>query len=194
MADNKVIQLPINSVYHEQDEFRHFVDDYLASYDHPEGFAGELVRQIAECSWWLKSYHRDKEHLVLMKMALLLVDQNERFMGETVALQVFDQLYNSFTGQSLSKKDEKDLQERLSNNGFTIVSLRGRAFGYVIDKVDIIDRLIERQIKNIRLLMQSLESLRFAPLLFKKMTLEIQMLEQKGLSDHENLDKEIARQ
>ena len=57
-----------------------------------------------------------------------------------------------------------------------------------------IDRLIERQFKNMRLLMQAYESVRFAPQLLKKMTLEIQQLEQRIEGANEDQRREVTRQ
>ena len=57
-----------------------------------------------------------------------------------------------------------------------------------------IDRLIERQFKNMRLLMQACESVRFAPQLLKKMTLEIQQLEQRIEGANEDQRREVSRQ
>jgi hypothetical protein len=58
----------------------------------------------------------------------------------------------------------------------------------------VIDRLIERQFKNMWLLMQASESVRFAPQLLKKMTLEIQRLEQRVEGANEDQRREVSRQ
>jgi hypothetical protein len=58
----------------------------------------------------------------------------------------------------------------------------------------VIDRLIERQFKNMRLLMQAYELVRFAPQLLKKMTLEIQQLEQRVEGANEDQRREVSRQ
>jgi len=33
---------------------------------------GELVRQMADAMWWVKTYQKDKDHLIVMKMAMLV--------------------------------------------------------------------------------------------------------------------------
>ena len=54
-----------------------------------------------------------------------------------------------------------------------MASLRAGAIRRLIKELEVIDRLIERQFKNMHLLMQSYESVRFAPQLLKKKDLEI---------------------
>ena len=31
----------------------------------PEGVLGELVRQMADAMWWVKTYQKDKDHLIV---------------------------------------------------------------------------------------------------------------------------------
>lgn len=192
MAEEKSTQLVSQSVYQDHVEFKQYVDQFITSYDRPVGVIGEFVLQMAECSWWLKSYHRDKDHLILMKMASFIVGRNEFFDKESITLKNFDLLHKYISGQKLPAEDLDDLNKRLDKSGATISSLRSSAIDQLLPKIDVIDRLIERQIKNIRLLHQSLESLRFAPLLYKKMTLEIQSLENDILRSDENNSREIT--
>ena len=63
-----------------------------------------------------------------------------------------------------------------------------------IKELEVIDRLIERQFKNMRLLMQSYESVRFAPQLLNKMDLEIKQLEQGIEKTIEDQRREVSRQ
>ena len=56
------------------------------------------------------------------------------------------------------------------------------------------DRLIERQLKNVRLLMQSYDSVRFAPQIHKRMALEIEQLEQQLKQAREDQRLEVDRQ
>jgi hypothetical protein len=192
MAEPKTTQLVSQSVYQDHVEFKQFVDQFISSYDRPVGVIGEFVLQMAECSWWLKSYHRDKDHLILMKMASLLVGQDKYYDKESMALNNFDLLHKYISGHKLSDANHAELNDKLGKSNATISSLRAAAIDQLLPKLEVIDRLIERQVKNIRALHQSLESLRFAPLLYKKMSLEIQALENEVLNSIENNSGEIV--
>lgn len=69
------------------------------------------------------------------------------------------------------------MDSAMRSTGQNMVSLRADAVKRSIKELEVIDRLIERQFKSMRLLMQSYESVRFAPQLLKKMDLEIKQLE-----------------
>ena len=80
MADNKEINLPQSASYSNLPEYKDHVDQILASYDSPEGVLGELVRQMADAMWWVKTYQKDKDHLIVMKMAMLVISR-QRLMS-----------------------------------------------------------------------------------------------------------------
>jgi predicted ribosome quality control (RQC) complex YloA/Tae2 family protein len=86
------------------------------------------------------------------------------------------------------------MDSAMSAKGHNMASLRADAVRRSIKELEVIDRLIERQFKNMRLLMQSYESVRFAPQLLKKMTLEIQQLEQRIEGANEHQRREVSRQ
>ena len=77
---------------------------------------------------------------------------------------------------------------------YNLTSLRAEAVRESIKELEVIDRLIERQFKNMRLLMQAYESVRFAPQLLKKMSLEITQLEQRVEQSYEDQRREVSRQ
>jgi hypothetical protein len=72
MADHKEIKLPQSASYSNLPEYKDHVDQILNSYDLPEGVLGELVRQMADAMWWVKTYQKDKDHLIVLKMAMLV--------------------------------------------------------------------------------------------------------------------------
>ena len=76
----------------------------------------------------------------------------------------------------------------------SLQSLRTDAFRYRRESFETIDRLIERQLKNVRLLMQSYDSVRFAPQVHKKMALEIEQLELQVRQSREDQRLEVDRQ
>ena len=81
------------------------------------------------------------------------------------------------SGQSLTDDEQSYLDEVLASEGHTLQSLRTDAFRFRRESFETIDRLIERQLKNVRLLLQSYNSVRFAPQVHKKIALEIEQLE-----------------
>jgi len=77
MADHKEIKLPQSASYSNLPEYKDHVNQILNSYDLPEGVLGELVRQMADAIWWVKTYQKDKDHLIVMKMAMLVKSRSD---------------------------------------------------------------------------------------------------------------------
>ena len=86
------------------------------------------------------------------------------------------------------------LADFLVTKGHNLESLRTAAFSMIRGSYETPDRLIERQLKNVRLLMQSYDSVRFAPQIHKKMALEIEQLEQQVKQAREDQRLEVDRQ
>ena len=61
-------------------------------------------------------------------------------------------------------------------------------------KKETLDRLIDRHFKNVKLLMQAVESARFAPELHKKLKLQVEQLELKIQKAHGDQRLEVDRQ
>jgi hypothetical protein len=83
------------------------------------------------------------------------------------------------------------LDEVLASEEHTLQSLRTDAFRFRRESFETIDRLVERQLKNVRLLMQSYDSVRFAPQVHKKMALEIEQLELQVRQSREDQHLEV---
>jgi hypothetical protein len=195
MADHKEIKLSQSASYSNLPEYKDHVDQILNSYDSPEGVLGELVRQMADAVWWVKTYQKDKDHLIVMKMAMLVKSRNDLGMdAEEKALRFFDCLLNAWSGKELEPEDQAFLDSAMRSKGHNMASLRADAIRRSVKELEVIDRLIERQFKNMRLLMQSYESVRFAPQLLKKMSLEIEQLEQRVQQTDEDQRREVSRQ
>ena len=195
MADHKEINLPQSASYSNLPEYKNHVNQILASYDSPEGVLGELVRQMANAMWWVKTYQKDKDHLIVMKMAMLVKSRSDLGMdAEEKALRFFDCLLSSWSGQVLDAEDQAFLDSAMRSKGHNMESLRADAVRRSIKELEVIDRLIERQFINMRLLMQSYESVRFAPQLLKKMSLEIEQLEQQVQQTDEDQRREVSSQ
>lgn len=195
MADHKEINLLQSASYSNLPEYKDHVDQILKSYDLPEGVLGELVRQMADAMWWVKTYQKDKDHLIVMKMAMLIKSRSDLGMdAEEKALRFLESLLSSWSGQVLDADDQAFLDSAMRSKGHNMASLRADAVRRSVKELEVIDRLIERQFKNMRLLMQSYESVRFAPQLLKKMDLEIKQLEQGIEKTIEDQRREVSRQ
>ena len=82
----------------------------------------------------------------------------------------------------------------MTEKGHNIASLRAEATREALPQIDTLDKLIDRQFKNIRLLMQAHDSAKFAPQLHKKLDLEIKQLELQVKKSDEDQRLEVARQ
>jgi len=181
--------------YEQTPDYQQHVQEMLASYDHPAGLLGELAAQLADAFWWIKVYRRDKEQLVLLQMASTLVkrrayDEEDRLLW----LSTFEALSDFISGAKPDPQARKNLNELMTEKGHNIASLRAEATREVLPQIDILDRLIDRQFKNIRLLMQAHDSAKFAPQLHKKLELEIKQLELQVEKTDEDQRLEVTRQ
>ena len=95
---------------------------------------------------------------------------------------------------SLTDDEDTLLMEFMVVNGHNLNSLRSVALSRARGSYETLDRLIERQLKNVRLLMQSYDSVRFAPQIHKRMALEIEQLEQQVKQSREDQRLEVDRQ
>jgi hypothetical protein len=109
--------------------------------------------------WWVKTYQKDKEHLIVMKMANCLVDRNDyRIDPAESTLQIFESVFKAWSGESISTDEQGALDSVMASRGHNLNSIRAEAARKSIKELEVIDRLIERQFKNMRLLMQAYES------------------------------------
>jgi hypothetical protein len=195
MTSSKDIKLPEKASYSEGPEYIEHVDNIMASYESPDGVMGELVCQLADAMWWVKTYQKDKDDLIVMRMATCLVGRHNHMLNPFESPgSLFDALLIALKGQSVATEGQAYLEKRLTNSGHSLGSLRAEAIGKSIKELEVVDRLIERQFKNIRLLMQAYESVRFAPQLLKKMSLEIIELEQRVEQSYEDQRRKVSRQ
>ena len=166
----------------------------LASYDNPTGILGELVSQMADAFWWVKIYRHEKNNLVVSEMAHRLITRTYDIRSKEAWGQLHDLLTKAVSGQSLNDDEQNNINEVLASEGHTLQSLRTHAFRHRRESFETIDRLIERQLKNVRLLMQSYDSVSFAPQVHKKIALEIEQLELQVKQSREDQRLEVDRQ
>ena len=107
---------------------------------------------------------------------------------------MFEALFKSWSGGVIEPDDQAYLDSTLRSKGYNLASLRAEAVRKTIKELEVIDRLIERQFKNMRLVMQAYESVRFAPQLLKKMAVEIEQLMQRVEQTYEDQHREVSRQ
>ncbi|MDB4165534.1 hypothetical protein N9816_04500 [Gammaproteobacteria bacterium] len=192
MADNKDLSA---EGYEQAPEYQQHLKEVLASYDHPKGLLGELVGQLADAFWWIKVYRRDKEHLILFHMTSVLVKKADIYkQNQQLWLSTFEALSEFIGGAQPDLQARKNLNKLMTEKGHNIASLRAQATRDALPQIDTLDRLIDRQFKNIRLLMQAHDSAKFAPQLYKKLDLEIKQLELQVKKSDEDQRLEVARQ
>ena len=195
MGDPKVLTILSDAAYLHAPECKAHVEAVLASYDNPTGILAELVSQMADAFWWVKIYRAEKNHLVVSEMTDRIISRSSYGAGSKEAwAQLYDLLSKAVSGQSLTAHEQDYLDEVLASEGHTLQSLRTDAFRFRRESFETIDRLIERQLKNVRLLMQSYDSVRFAPQVHKKMALEIEQLELQVKQSREDQRLEVDRQ
>lgn len=181
--------------YEQAPEYQQHLTEVLASYDHPKGLLGELVGQLADAFWWIKVYRRDKEHLILFHMTSALVKKADILkQNEQQWLSTFETLSEFTGGAQPDLQARKNLNKLMTEKGHNLASLRAQATRDALPQIDTLDRLIDRQFKNIRLLMQAHDSAKFAPQLHQKLTLEIKQLELQVKKSDEDQRLEVARQ
>ena len=192
MADNK--DVPAEG-YEQAPDYQQHVKEVLTSYDHPKGLLGELVGQLADAFWWIKIYRRDKDNLIVSHMASTLVKRRPRIEEDQhLWFSMFVALSELISGTQPDLQARKNLNKLMTEKGHNIASLRAEATREALPQIDTLDKLIDRQFKNIRLLMQAHDSAKFAPQLHQKLALEIKQLELQVKKSDEDQRLEVARQ
>ena len=192
MANNEEVSA---EGYEQAPEYQQHLKEVMASYDHPKGLLGELVGQLADAFWWIKVYRRDKDNLIVSHMASTLVKRRSYVeQDQQLWLSTFEALSEFMGGAQPDLQARKDLNKLMTEKGHNIASLRAEATRDALPQIDTLDKLIDRQFKNIRLLMQAHDSAKFAPQLHKKLDLEIKQLELQVKKSDEDQRLEVARQ
>ena len=194
MSDTNALTTLSHAQYLQASGYKTHVENMLASYDHPAGILGELVSQMADAFWWVKSYRAEKNYLVVSEMTDRVITRTYDVRSKEAWGQLHDLLTKTVSGQSLTDDEKNYLDEVLASEGHTLQSLRTDAFRFRRASFETIDRLVERQLKNVRLLMQSYDSVRFAPQVHKKISLEIEQLELQVKQSREDQRLEVDRQ
>ena len=181
--------------YEQAPEYQRHVQTVLASYEYPKGLLGELVRQLADAFWWIKVYRRDKENLILSQMATTLADRGRYVeVDQHLRLNLFELFSSRLRDSDSDIESSATLDELMTEKGHNLASLRAEATRQALPQIDTLDRLIDRQFKNIRLLMQAHDSAKFAPQLHKKLELEVKQLEIQVKASDDDQRLEVARQ
>ena len=195
MSDTNALTMLSDAQYLQAPEYKAHIENMLASYDYPTGILGELVSQMADAFWWVRVYRAEKDQILLSAMTDQLI-RKDKWEEETLPLwlSLCEILSAIIGGESVEADQEELLADFLVAKGHNLDSLRTEAFSRARGSYETLDRLIERQLKNVRLLMQSYDSVRFAPQIHKKMALEIEQLEQQVKQSREDQRLEVDRQ
>lgn len=187
--------LPSPSGYEDSPDYQQHLSKVLADYDHPTGLIEELVSQLADAFWWIKVYRRDKQQIVIAQMTTILTGTSVYVSRDEARwLDTAEALSAMLASQELGKDAANLIEDLMVQGQHNLMSLRSEAMSRVLSDIDTLDRLIDRQFKNIKLLMQAVESARFAPELHKKLKLEVEQLELQVLKAHEDQRLEVDRQ
>ena len=187
--------LPLSGGYEESSDYQQHLSKVMADYDHPTGLIEELVSQLADAFWWIKVYRRDKEQIVIAQMTTLLTRTSVYVLRDEARwLDTAEALSAMLAGQELGEDAVNLIKDLMVQGQHNLMSLRSEAVSRVLNDIDTLDRLIDRQFKNIKLLMQAVESARFAPELHKKLKLEVEQLEFQIQKAYEDQRLEVDRQ
>ena len=153
MSDSK---LPLPSGYEDSPDYQRHLSRVLADYDHPVGLIEELVSQLADAFWWIKVYRRDKEQLVIAQMTTILSGASAYVSRDEARwLDTAEALSAMLAGQELGEDAVNLIEDLMVQSQHNLMSLRTEAVSRVLTKIDTLDRLIDRQFKNVKLLMQA---------------------------------------
>ena len=192
MTDSK---LSSSSGYEDSPDYQQHLSKVMADYDHPTGLIEELVSQLADAFWWINVYRRDKEQIVIAQMTTILTDASVYVSRDEARwLETAEALSALLAGRGLENDAANLIEDLMVQGQHNLASLRSEAVSRVLTKIDTLDRLIDRQFKNIKLLMQAIESARFAPELHKKLQLEVEQLELQIQKAHDDQRLEVDRQ
>ena len=195
MSESNELTTLSDAQYLQAPEYQAHVQEMLASYDHPTGILRELISQMADSFWWIRIYRAEKNHLVVSEMTDRLINKNAFGLEPKKDWgQMQEILSKVASGKSLTADEQNELQAALATKGYSLQSLRTDVFRLKQQTFETIDRLIERQLKNVKLLVQTYDSMRFAPQVHKKMALEIEQLELQVKQSREDQHLEVDRQ
>ena len=195
MSDTDALTTLSDAQYLQAPEYKAHVENIIASYGHPKGILGELVSQMADAFWWVRVYRTQKDQLLIRFMSDELVyKRSDDEEGKVLWITVHEILSKVICNASLTDDEDTLLMEFMVVHGHNLNSLRSVALSQTRSSYETLDRLIERQLKNVRLLMQSYDSVRFAPQIHKRMALEIEQLEQQLKQAREDQRLEVDRQ
>lgn len=181
--------------YLQAPEYQAHVQKMLASYDHPKGILRELISQMADAFWWIRIYRTEKNHLIVSEMTDRLINKNGFGLETEKDWSRMQKILTKVaSGESLTANEQNELEAALAKKGYSLQSLRTDVFRLKQQTFETIDRLIERQLKNVKLLVQTYDSVRFAPQVHKKMALEIEQLELQVEKSREDQHLEVGRQ
>ena len=155
-------------------EYEQVLQGLYYELENPTVLSVLIIEQIAQGFFWIKRHTQDKEYLVHARMIDLIRNYSFNEYGNA---PLANQLSNIFSKDPYSEEYELFVSELKSIKGVTMNELRSKATSDTIDKLRVLDDLINRQVQNLRHLQKSLDAVDFKKRIVKKMDLELERIE-----------------
>lgn len=158
-------------------EYEEVLQGLYYELENPTVLSVLLIEQIAQGFFWIKRHIQDKESLVHARMIDLIRTYSFNKYGNA---PLAEKLSNVLGKDLYSEEYELFVAELKSIKGITMNELRSKATSETIDKLKVLDDLINRQVQNLRHLQKSLDAVDFKKRIVKKMDLELERIESEN--------------
>ena len=158
-------------------EYEEVLQGLYYELENPTVLSVLLIEQIAQGFFWIKRHTQDKESLVHARMIDLIRTYSFNKYGNA---PLAEKLSNVLGKDLYSEEYELFVAELKSIKGITMNELRSKATSETIDKLKVLDDLINRQVQNLRHLQKSLDAVDFKKRIVKKMDLELERIESEN--------------
>ena len=148
-----------------------FIEDYLVKYEAPTVIERTWLVHAARSFAMVEVYRKSIQHILAAHVTHALETRSFIYTVST-SRPLFSLVLDQMEGE-LNKVDRESLEKVLKKSEETLERLFATAMKLNIDQVAKLEGMIERQFKNIRVIMQCLEQLRISPLLHKKLSLDV---------------------
>ena len=158
-------------------EYEEVLQGLYYELENPTVLSVLLIEQIAQGFFWIKRHTQDKESLVHARMIDLIRTYSFNKYGNA---PLAEKLSNVLGKDLYSEEYKLFVAELKSIKGITMNELRSKATSETIDKLKVLDDLINRQVQNLRHLQKSLDAVDFKKRIVKKMDLELERIESEN--------------
>ena len=165
------------SLFHVEFDEEQYISEYLAAYDAPTTIERTWLLQVAKAFSMVEVSRKSIKHVLAAHVARDL-EREFFFSARTTSRPLFSLVLGQLEGQ-LDHDDQLSLEKVLKDSKTTLEAQFAAAMKLNVDQVAKFESLIDRQFKNVRIIMQCLEQMRIAPLLHKKLALDIKDQERR---------------